>query len=1157
MTTRKILLLVLIMMVMGAAALSVQAQGISSSIFANCPEGSPQITNGVEIIGNVRPGEYRITVIGINGFDPVMAVVNSSGNTVCNDDSADIAGLYEANLPPDGNIPRSGLNSGLFFRNRSNTFQDFSIVVAGFGGQTGEALVILEDLRVTTDDGRGEGAGDPFGVRITQNMLNSGQPIIAYMLGITASLDPLIALVANDQWVRDSQGNPIVCDDGGVASRCYNTGSSLNGALMVVNDGASRVVGDSFDSMLIVDPALFDTTSGDMLYFHFTSFNQQTTGDYVAAFRIPIGPESGTIPPLVNTPAPLTTPVPLNTTGGVSANGSLSATAPEAFFTFSGMQGETVTITAQNTSTSGSGIDTVVELLNPQGIVLISNDDHGSNDTSLARFDSRISNFSLPVSGAYFIRVTSFSGRDSGTFQVTVNKSGTPTTLTPVSGITATTINQPTPTVGLLLPTQAPIVVQPSPTPQQQTSQTTTTAAIPISYGQSLTGELAPGAASQNYTFSAAAGDVVTITMRSTGSGSTLDARLFLFDPSGTQVADHDDVGASVPGLSARDARISEFTIPAAGTYRIQATSFAQASFGTYELTLELAGGSVVLAPTSPPVASPTSGGGGLGQLLNLPTATPASQTQPIQIPSLTNTLSFDSYNLRAPADWTSIETDSIDVIGNAPAEMNIVAGGGDITSIPANGIILAIIKPDFLNSLGVLPSNASPSDLLALILAEPDGSVNVPVETYTSVLGMNSAIAVESQSPAVNGAIIGAVIDGDLFGFVVFSAAPYDAIEPLIVAIIQSVNPVGAPLPAPSATQVSLPPAPTPRAEEPLSLVVLSAGGGTFRALVPPSWLSEVASDNRILFATDAETLNALGDPSGDVVVTGDSIGIEIYLPQDLRELTGITTQMPFDSFVSAVADRFSPPLAVDRSVTGVRSYAVLTEAENSTHVRVLVETPAGVIGAIIISNVPFDSISDLVAAIMETVSFQEPFTFSNTPSPTSTPASSGSGEAYTLTLDLGADGEISFDLPAGWVGEYQSRGAVTLASSSQALDAGDRSDPIASLPAGEIAIQIALPLPSMLSNFGVTDPNLSAPDMLTAILNAAGGEGKVENLSGLSVPAAVALAEIDSLSAPVIAISVQYDFGTVTYAVYANESFSNISSTILAILDSVVYTP
>lgn len=116
-----------------------------------------------------------------------------------------------------------------------------------------------------------------------------------------------------------------------------------------------------------------------------------------------------------------------------------------------------------------------------------------------------------------------------------------------------------------------------------------TTSSDSLSYGDTVTGEISDTTPEQNFRFSGSAGDVVTITMLA-DNPDTLDTRLYLYDAAGVEVAENDDSRDDSVGYY--NARILNFSLPAAGEYRILATRFN--GTGTYRLTLE--GGS---GPTS------------------------------------------------------------------------------------------------------------------------------------------------------------------------------------------------------------------------------------------------------------------------------------------------------------------------------------------------------------------------------------------------------------------------------------------------------------------------------------------------------------------------------------------------------------------------------
>jgi Metallo-peptidase family M12/Bacterial pre-peptidase C-terminal domain/Putative binding domain, N-terminal/Reprolysin family propeptide len=115
----------------------------------------------------------------------------------------------------------------------------------------------------------------------------------------------------------------------------------------------------------------------------------------------------------------------------------------------------------------------------------------------------------------------------------------------------------------------------------------------PISYGQTVNASLSPSdcASSQRspsradqYSFTGAAGDQIRIEMTSTATPA-LDTYLYLMGPSGTLLAENDDIDLGEI-LNSRIPINGFFTLPTAGVYVIESTSFDANETGTYTLTL-------------------------------------------------------------------------------------------------------------------------------------------------------------------------------------------------------------------------------------------------------------------------------------------------------------------------------------------------------------------------------------------------------------------------------------------------------------------------------------------------------------------------------------------------------------------------------------------
>ncbi|MET0623332.1 MAG: Calx-beta domain-containing protein, partial [Pyrinomonadaceae bacterium] len=131
----------------------------------------------------------------------------------------------------------------------------------------------------------------------------------------------------------------------------------------------------------------------------------------------------------------------------------------------------------------------------------------------------------------------------------------------------------------------------------------------PISFGQTANGTLSTtdcravnqsGSYADRYTFGGTAGQQIVISL----SSAAYDTYLYLYAPNGTLAASDDDGGGNtnsrIPAVS------GAFTLPATGTYTIEATSFTSGVTGPYALTLQ----SVCTYSISPTSQSFASGGG-------------------------------------------------------------------------------------------------------------------------------------------------------------------------------------------------------------------------------------------------------------------------------------------------------------------------------------------------------------------------------------------------------------------------------------------------------------------------------------------------------------------------------------------------------------------
>lgn len=217
---------------------------------------------------------------------------------------------------------------------------------------------------------------------------------------------------------------------------------------------------------------------------------------------------------------------------GEPVTGEITAETPEVTYTFAGSADDVVTMTMRELS---GGLDTYLILRDPAGNQLTVDDD------GLGNLNSRIGPYALPQDGTYTVVATACcppEPRSTGTFELVVELTD-------------------------LAPTDS--------------------APISIDYGEVVTGTLIEPSNEQLYTFSGAAGDLITIEM--SAIDPNLDTYLILRDPGGTQIATDDDGGSGFNSV------LGPFTLPQGGTYTIVATSCCPPdprSSGTFELVVGL-----------------------------------------------------------------------------------------------------------------------------------------------------------------------------------------------------------------------------------------------------------------------------------------------------------------------------------------------------------------------------------------------------------------------------------------------------------------------------------------------------------------------------------------------------------------------------------------
>lgn len=269
------------------------------------------------------------------------------------------------------------------------------------------------------------------------------------------------------------------------------------------------------------------------------SFNSLSGGDYELTATL-----SST-----NAPPPTAPPPPSgNIRFGSTVNGELIA-GQRGEWTFTGNANQRVTIALD------ADFDAYLYLLNSAGTIIAQDDDSGQG------YNSLINGFSLPSAGTYTIQAASFGDIYSGAYTLSLGDAASlPATATPTR-----------------TPTSIP--------PAQQGN---------IAIGTTVNGNL-PRATRQDWTFSATAGQSVTITLTS----SDFDSYLYLLNGARVEITRDDDSGGGY------NSQIASFAIPSAGNYIIQVASYGDRGGGAYALSLS-ASAAPTATPRPPSVATST-----------------------------------------------------------------------------------------------------------------------------------------------------------------------------------------------------------------------------------------------------------------------------------------------------------------------------------------------------------------------------------------------------------------------------------------------------------------------------------------------------------------------------------------------------------------------
>ncbi|MEQ8677099.1 MAG: pre-peptidase C-terminal domain-containing protein [Aggregatilineales bacterium] len=411
-----------------------------------------------------------------------------------------------------------------------SSYAIFSVLQDQLPPRVDNGIIILEDIYESTlNTGEGElffwlNAGDSLALTVSTE---TTQVNLTTLNGDSLVDDNVTEFTSDDDlWINATVS--VVEDDTEFQSIINRAEGSVAVAYTVLNDLATITPSPTLTATYTLTPtATFTPTLTPSQTF--TPSTTPTPSNTPIASNTPTSTFTSTpsrtptaTNTRTNTPRPSSTPIPPPTSTVPSIEYGETITArtnsrSSIDYTFSGTSGDVVTI-----SLDSNDFDTYLELFR-SGRQVTFDDDGGSG------LNSMISNFTLPSTDTYTIRVRAFNNRSfSGDYTLTLTENGNTST--------SNVINY-----------------------NQSLSRTT----------RSTTGI--------DYIFSGTSGDVVTISLDS----SDFDTYLELFR-NGRQVTFDDDGGSGLNSM------ISNFTLPSTDTYTIRVRAFNNRSFsGTFTLSLQ------------------------------------------------------------------------------------------------------------------------------------------------------------------------------------------------------------------------------------------------------------------------------------------------------------------------------------------------------------------------------------------------------------------------------------------------------------------------------------------------------------------------------------------------------------------------------------------
>lgn len=256
-------------------------------------------------------------------------------------------------------------------------------------------------------------------------------------------------------------------------------------------------------------------------------------GEYVIIVDTFSGVAQGSIEVLLTTTATAQPPTAEPNTNGGQGSEIIDGTVAQGdvfSYEIGATAGETITITVVGIN----GFDPRVSLNDSKGRTLAENDDHGTGDSTIGRFDSRIADFTFAAGGSFTIVISGYDNT-GGDFTLEIVRGG-----------------------------EQPVIEDGT---DFQTLQETVN----------------PNEA-YAYELNVEAGDVYTISARSLDDA--LDTIIAIYDQADNLIAYNDDHGDPSADLARFDSRVTRWIVAETGRYFVEVSGY-QGGGGEFELTLE------------------------------------------------------------------------------------------------------------------------------------------------------------------------------------------------------------------------------------------------------------------------------------------------------------------------------------------------------------------------------------------------------------------------------------------------------------------------------------------------------------------------------------------------------------------------------------------